>query len=79
MHLRYSILGGRPNNKVSPYISFNLGYETMQNGGFFFGPSAGVQIKDLRIGDMWVGFDFPLRLGGRASYIDLCIKVGWSF
>ena len=79
MHLRYSILGGRPNNKVSPYISFNLGYETMQNGGFFFGPSAGVQIKNLKIGDMWVGFDFPLRLGGMASYIDLCIKVGWSF
>ena len=79
MHLRYSILGGRPNNKVSPYISFNLGYETMQGGDFFFGPSAGVQIKDLKIGDMWVGFDFPLRLGGRASYIDLCIKVGWSF
>ena len=79
LHLRYSILGGRPNNKVSPYISFNLGYETMQNGGFFFGPSAGVQIKDLRIGDMWMGFDFPFRLGGDASVIDLCIKVGWSF
>ena len=79
LHLRYSILGGRPNNKVSPYISFNLGYETMQNGGFFFGPSAGVQIKDLRIGDMWMGFDFPFRLGGDASVIDLCIKVGWTF
>ena len=79
LHLRYSILGGRPNNKVSPYISFNLGYEIMQDGGFFFGPSAGVQIKDLRIGDMWVGFDFPLHMGGNASFIDLCIKVGWSF
>lgn len=79
LHLRYSILGGRPNNKVSPYISFNLGYETMQNGGFFFGPSAGIQIKNLKIGDMWVGFDFPFRLGGNASMIDLCVKVGWSF
>ena len=79
LHLRYSILGGRPNNKVSPYISFNLGAETMQKGGFFFGPSAGIQIKNLKIGDMWVGFDFPFRLGGDASMIDLCIKVGWSF
>ena len=80
MHFRYSILGGRPNNKVSPYISFNLGYETMQGGDFFLGPSAGVQIKDLRIGDMWVGFDFPLHLGmSSASFFDLCIKVGWTF
>lgn len=80
MHLRYSILGGRPNNKVSPYISFNLGYEIMQGGDFFFGPSAGVQIKNLKIGDMWVGFDFPFHLGmSNASFIDMCIKVGWSF
>ena len=80
MHLRYSILGGRPNNKVSPYISFNLGYEIMQGGDFFFGPSAGVQIKNLKIGDMWVGFDFPFHLGmSDASFIDMCIKVGWSF
>ena len=80
MHLRYSILGGRPNNKVSPYIAFNLGAETMQGGDFFFGPSAGVQIKNLKIGDMWVGFDFPFHLGiSNTSFIDLCIKVGWSF
>ena len=81
LHLRYSILGGRPNNKVSPYIAFNLGAETMQGGGFFFGPSVGIQIKGLNIGDMWIAFDLPCHLLGDSyvSYIDFCLKVGWTF
>ena len=78
LHLRYSILGGRPNNKVSPYIAFNLGTETMQGGGFYCGPSVGIQIKDLKLGDLWVGFDVPFNFVDDMAY-DLCLKVGWTF
>ena len=75
-HLRYSILGGRLNNKISPYVSFNVGSDIMHIDVILFEPSVGVQIKNLSIGDIWVGFDVPINLGG--SW-DLCIKVGWSF
>ena len=75
-HLRYSILGGRLNNKISPYVSFNVGSDIMHIDVILFEPSVGVQIKNLSIGDIWVGLDMPINLGG--SW-DLCIKVGWSF
>ena len=81
LHLCYSILGGRPNNKVSPYIAFNLGVETMDGGSFFFSPSVGVQIKKLRMGDLWLGFAPSCHFGGNynLSVVDLCFKMGWSF
>ena len=75
-HLRYSILGGRLNNKISPYVSFNVGSDIMHIEEIIFEPSVGVQIKNLSIGDIWVGLDIPISLG---SIMDLCIKVGWSF
>lgn len=75
-HLRYSILGGRLNNKISPYVSFNVGSNIMYIEEIIFEPSVGVQIKNLSIGDIWVGLDMPIGLG---SIWDLCIKVGWSF
>ena len=75
-HLRYSILGGRLNNKISPYVSFNVGSDIMNIDVILFEPSVGVQIKNLSIGDIWVGLDMPVGLGG---IWDLCIKVGWSF
>ena len=81
LHLRYSILGGRPNNKVSPFIAFNVGYNVIPAGnrrpGILFEPYAGVEIKKMKKGTLWAAIDFPVFVGDFS--FDTGVKVGWSF
>ena len=86
LHFRYSLLGGRPNNNVSPYIAFNSGIDPFggYNISLYYGFSAGIQIKNIKKGYLWIGVDVPFHhsLGDDhlfTSSCDLCFKVGWSF
>ena len=79
LHLRYSVLGGREKNKLSPYVSFDLGYEIMGGGNLYIAPAVGLQIKNLKKGSLWAGLEVPIHLMSSISMFDVCAKVGWSF
>lgn len=82
LHLRYSILGKRQNNSVSPYFAVSVGYDPIDGGDIYFSPSFGLHIKRLKRGNLWIGLDLPIHPGLLSSYasdLDLCLKVGWSF
>ena len=78
LHLRYSILGGRQNNKVSPFIACNIGYDVTTNAGMLCEPYVGVEIKNLKKGTIWLAFDLPAYIGG-SGFMDIGLKLGWSF
>ena len=78
LHLRYSILGGRQNNKVSPFIACNIGYDVTTNTGMLLEPYVGIEIKNLKKGAMWLAFDLPVYIGGY-GFMDIGLKLGWSF
>ena len=78
LHLRYSILGGRQNNKVSPFIACNIGYDVTTNTGMLCEPYVGVEIKNLKKGTIWLAFDLPAYIGGY-GFMDIGLKLGWSF
>ena len=78
LHLRYSILGGRQNNKVSPFIACNIGYDVTTNTGMLCEPYVGVEIKNLKKGTIWLAFDLPAYIAGD-GFMDIGLKLGWSF
>ena len=78
LHLRYSILGGRQNNKVSPFIACNIGYDVTTNTGMLCEPYVGVEIKNLKKGTIWLAFDLPAYLLSY-GFMDIGLKLGWSF
>jgi len=78
LHLRYSILGGRQNNKVSPFIACNIGYDVTTNTGMLCEPYVGVEIKNLKKGTIWLAFDLPAYFLSY-GFMDIGLKLGWSF
>ena len=76
VHLRYSILGGRPNT-ISPFIAFNGGYDLLGNTGMLLEPYVGIEMK-LKKGSFWIAADLPIYTGGYA-WMDLGLKIGWLF
>lgn len=82
IHFRYLLLGGRPYNNVSPYIAANLGIDPSGGSVLYTGCSAGIQIKNIKKGNLWIAIDFPVHLLSQSvytSFLDICLKVGWSF
>lgn len=82
LHLRYSMLGKRQNNSVSPYIAASAGYDPIDGGDIYFSASLGLHIKKLKHGNLWMGIDLPIHpylLASYASTLDICFKLGWSF
>ena len=74
LHARYSILGGRPGNKVSPFISFSAGYDVFS--WFMLEPSLGVEIKTKKKSSWWIALDAPMYLD---CDLYIGVKAGWSF
>lgn len=82
IHFRYLLLGGRPYNNVSPYIAVNLGVEPSGDSILYTGCSAGIQIKNIKKGNLWIAIDLPFYPLAQLEYVtslDICLKVGWSF
>ncbi|HIZ85641.1 MAG TPA: hypothetical protein IAC04_04030 [Candidatus Coprenecus stercoravium] len=78
LHLRYSMLGGRLKNKVSPFIACNVGYDVAANVGMLLEPYVGIEIKNLKKGALWLAFDLPVYIG-EGGLMDIGLKAGWSF
>lgn len=77
-HFRYSILGTRPNNAISPFIACNVGYDVIGPLGILMEPYIGVELKTFKKGGLWMALDLPFYLLGD-GFMDICLKVGWSF